>query len=114
MPTRLSFPPYHGLPLNTLSPVAADEVRNLLTKSPPKSSHVDLAPTSLILRCQTVFSEIIAHMANLYFSEGRFLDKFKHAFVTPLLKGRYLNKSVPSNYKSISNLNYILKVLERF
>ena len=67
-------------------------------------------PTSLILRCQSVFSEIIAYLANLSFSEGRFPDNFKQASVTPLLKGRSLDKSVPSNYRPISNLNFISKV----
>jgi len=38
---------------------------------------------------------------------------FKHALVTPLLKGHALDKSVPSNYRPISNLNFISKVLER-
>jgi len=74
---------------------------------------MDIIPISLILRCQSVFSEIIAHLANLFFTEGRFPDKFKQALVTPLLKGRSLGKSVSSNYRPISNLNFISKVLER-
>ena len=74
---------------------------------------MDIIPTSLILCCQAVFSDIIAHLANLSFSEGRFPAIFKQASVTPLLKGRSLDKSVPSNYRPISNLNFISKVLER-
>jgi len=98
---------------NTLPPVTAGEVRQLLSSSLPKSSIMDTIPTSLILHCQSVFSEIIANVANLSFSEGRFPDKFKQASVTPLLKARSLDKSVPSNYRPISNLNFISKVLER-
>jgi len=74
---------------------------------------MDIIPTSLILRCQFVFSEIIAHLANLSFSEGKFPDKFKQASVTPLLKGRSLDKSAPFNYRPISNLNFISKILQR-
>ena len=73
---------------------------------------MDIIPNSLILRCQSVFSEIIAHFANLSFSESRFPDKFKQASGTPLLKGRSLDKTVPSNYRPIFNLNFISKVLE--
>ena len=103
----LSFPSYHGSTLNTLSPVTADEVRKVLIASPAKSSNMDIIPTSLILRCQGAFSEIIAHIAHLSFLEGRFPATFKHASVTPLLKGHALDKSVPSNYRPISNLNFI-------
>ena len=93
LPTHMSFPPYHGPVLDTLSPVTADDVRKVLISSPPKSSNMDIIPTSLILRCQAVFSDIIVHLANLSFSEGRFPAIFKQASVTPLLKGHSLDVS---------------------
>jgi len=111
--SHLSFPAHNGSVLNKLDPVTADEAHKLLSSSLPKSSNMDIIPTSLVLRCQSVFSEIIARLANLSFSEGRFPGKFKQASVTPLLKGRSLDKSLPSNYRPISNLNFISKVLER-
>ena len=52
-------------------------------------------------------------MANLSFSEGRFPTLFKQATVIPLITGHSLDKSVPSNYRPISNLNFISKILER-
>jgi len=107
MPSHLSFPAHNGSVLNKLDPVTADEVHKLLSLSLPKSSNMDIIPTSLVLRFQSVFSEIIARLANLSFSEGRFRGKFKQASVTPLLKGRSLDKSLPSNYRPISNLNFI-------
>jgi len=76
-------------------------------------SRICYIPTSLVLRCKPVFCEIIAYLANLSFSEGRFPALFKQATVTPLIKGHSLGKSVPSNYRPISNLNFISKVLER-
>ena len=90
-----------------VSHVTADEVHKVLTSCPPKSSSMDIIPTSLIIRCQSVFSDIIAHLANLSFCEGTFPSKFKQASVTPLIKGHSLDKSVPSNYRPISNLNFI-------
>jgi len=86
----------------------------VLSSSPPKSSNMDLCPmsllpTSLIIRCKSVFGDIIAHLANLSFSEDRFPAKFKQASVTPLLKGCSLDKSAPSSYRPISNLNFISK-----
>jgi len=47
------------------------------------------------------------------FSEARFPKRFKSVPVTPLLKGDSLNKASPSSYRPISDLCFILKVLER-
>jgi len=62
---------------------------------------------------EALFGDIIALLANLSFSEGGFPTKFKQASVTPLLKGHSLDKSVPSDYGPISNLNFISKIIER-
>ena len=93
----MSFPLFDGPVLDTLPPVTADEVTRVLSFSPAKSSTMDIIPTSLIIRCKTVFSEIIAHLPNLSFSEGKFPSTFKQAIVTPLIKGHSLDKSVPCN-----------------
>ena len=77
----------------------------VLSSSLAKSSTMDIIPTSLLVCCKVVFSEIIAHLANL--------TLFKQASVTPVIKGQSLDKSVPSNYRPISNLNVITKILER-
>ena len=60
-----------------------------------------------------VFSDLIAKLANLSFSEGHFPSCFKDALVTLLLKKPGLAKDSPSNYRPISNLNHISKILER-
>ena len=73
---------------------------------------MDFIPTSLIKSRSTVFSEIISNLANLSISQGFFLLKFKLAQVTPLLKKPGLDKNTPSNYRPISKLNNIHKLLE--
>ena len=74
---------------------------------------MDIVPTSLIKSCFTVFSEIISNFANLSISHSSFPLKFKLAQVTPLLKKPGLDKNTPNNYRPISNLNIITKLLER-
>jgi len=96
-----------------LPAVTHAEVYKILTSVPPKSSSADLIPPSLIKSCPGVFSELISVLANLSFSEGCFPTLFKNAVVVPLLKKPSLDKSVPSSYRPISNLNYISKILER-
>jgi len=106
-------PPHSGLPLNQLPAVTNAEVLKILNSSPAKSSPADYVPPSLIKACPGIFDELIAKLANLSSFEGCFPTSFKHAVVTPLLKKPSLDKSVPGNYRPISNLNFISKVLER-
>jgi len=73
---------------------------------------LDFIPTSLIKSCSSTFGDIIARLANLSFSEGHFPTKYKRAIVTPLLRKQGLDDSNPVNYRPISNLKSISKLLE--
>jgi len=72
---------------------------------------MDFIATSLLKSCPGVFSELISRLANSSFNEGRFPSRFKTAQITPLLKKNGLDKSLPENYRPISNLNNIKKFL---
>ena len=78
-----------------------------------KSSPLDYVSTSLLKSCASTFSILISHLANLSFDQAAFPSKFKHALITLLLKKPGLSKSDPSNFRPISNLNTIGKILER-
>ena len=78
-----------------------------------KSSQLDYIPTSLLKSCADTFSLLISHLANLSFSQATFPTNFKLALISPLLKKPGLSKSDPSNFRPISNLNTIGKILER-
>src|SRR5664279_410316 len=80
---------------------------------PAKSSPMDTVPTSVIKTCAESFSLLIARLAALSFDEGKFPTKFKQAIVTPLLKKDGLDEKVFANYRPISNLNTISKIIER-
>ena len=106
-------PVYAGSQLDILSPVSVPEVYKLITNIQPKTSSVDYIPTSIIKSCPVVFSEIICTLANLSFKAGVFPSMFKSAVVTPLIKKAGMDAEIPSNYRPISNLNNISKILER-
>ena len=102
-----------GDSLSEFTPVTEMEVVRLLRSMPSKSSPLDFIPTSLIKSCSGAFSHALARLANLSFEQSTFPAKFKTAQVTPLLKKHGLDDSDPANYRPISNLNTISKVLER-
>ena len=60
-----------------------------------------------------VFSPLITYLVNLSFKEGCFPDQFKQAQVTPLIKKTGLDETDPANYRPISNLNTLGKIIER-
>ena len=74
---------------------------------------MDFIPVDLLKACSLVLAPMIAHLANMCFDEGRFPTAFKHAQVTPILKKPGLDGTEPANYRPISNLNVISKILER-
>ena len=114
----LSTPPldciHIGPTFDTISPVSPKEVLNILNSIPVKSSPLDFVPTSLLKSCSGVFSVLISNLANMSFSHGTFLTMFKLALVTPILEKKPgLPPTDPANFRSISNLSNISKILER-
>jgi len=69
--------------------------------------------TSVIKSCFDVFAHLVARLAKLFFTEGKFPSRYKTASVTPLLKKKELDPDVASNYRPISDLRTICKMLER-
>ena len=56
---------------------------------------------------------MIARLVSMSFDEGRFPEKYRKAFVTPLLKKEGLDADGFGNYRPISNLHTISKIVER-
>jgi hypothetical protein len=105
--------PHVGPRLRVLQPVDADEIFKLLSALPGKSSPMDAFPTSLLKSCADIFTPIIVRLCNLSFASGRFPAAHRSASVTPLLKKQGLDPDDPANYRPISNLNSLSKILER-
>ena len=99
--------------MSNFRPVTAIEVEVLIKSMSSKSSPLDFNPTSLIKQCGGTFAPIIARLANFSFQHAVFPSKFKVAQVTPKLKKHCLDMNNPVNYRPISNLNTISKMLER-
>ena len=105
---------HDGERLHVVKEVTQTEViEKLLSTMSGKSSPMDFRPTSLLKECRKTFSIIIARLANISFSEGRFPSRFKAAQIAPLLKKEELDPKILSNYRPISNVNTVSKILER-
>ena len=105
--------PENRTPLSYFSFVSIEKVSRLIRSSPNKSSPLDLIPTSTLKRFSHLFASIISKLTNLSFSQAIFPAFFKTARVLPLLKKGNLDPTLPSNYRPISNLSTISKIIER-
>src|SRR5208282_2402320 len=104
---------YVGEDLPAFRPVTVGEVRRVLSRMQSKSSPLDVLPCRLLKSCADTFAPVVTRLANLSFAEGRFPAHYKNAQVMPLLKKTDLDRSSPVNYRPISNLRTVSKVLER-
>ena len=113
LPVTINPSQHKSMYFNTFVETSEAEVSKIIARLPNKSSPLDYIHTSVLKACSDVFSPLVTRLANLSFSEGRFPDGFKVAQVTPLIKKDGLDVDDPANYRPISNLNTISKVIER-
>ena len=99
--------------LDSLQTVAPEEVSSVISKMALKFSPTDVIPASLIKLFPDIFGQNIARLANLFFEQGIFPSSYKKAQITPLLKKHNLDPKEPANYRPISNLSTISKILEK-
>jgi hypothetical protein len=107
-----SDPLYCGPALSTLAAPSIEEVTKLINSMPGKSSPIDCIPTSVLKSCVDLFAPLIARQVALCFDEETFPTRYKTASVTPLLKKKGLDSDNVVNYRPISNLHTISKIVE--
>ena len=91
--------------------VSQGEIRRLLGKAKPTTCVLDTIPTKLLKAHQDAFLPLVTKLINLSLTTGVFPDTWKKTIVRPLLKKSGL-ETVFKNYRLVSNLNSISKLLE--
>ena len=99
--------------LNVFSAVTESEVRKIIAKSPTKSCSLDPAPTWMVKDSVDELIPMVTILVNLSLQSANVPDSMKQALVTPLLKKDDLDPEVLKNYRPVSNLSFLSKVLER-
>ena len=106
-------PPEIKCHLTCFEPATSEEVRKLILTSPTKTCALYPIPTSLLNSCVDVLLTPINNKVNLSLKSGVFPDTLKLSHITPLLKKPSLSKDEMKNYRPVSNLNFISKLLEK-
>ena len=112
-PDPFLFPPAPPPKLINFIPATLTEIHKLISASESKQCPLDSIPTFLLKLCFNELGPIITNLVNLSLSEGIFPSSFKQALVQPLLKKPSLSTDDLNNFRPISNLNFISKILEK-
>ena len=106
-------PPLTEAVVNNWEPITTDELLKVLKSVAVKSCHLDPIPTSLLLNCLDPIIPVILDIVNKSLSEAKMPDAYKTALVVPLLKKPTLDAQVLKNYRPVSNLPFLSKVIEK-
>ena len=99
--------------LSQFKPIQEEDLKKIIINSPTKSCCLDPIPTSLLKKCIDPLLPFITETVNLSLLTGTVPQLFKSAVITPLLKKPSLDFNILKNYRPVSNLPFLSKVLER-
>ena len=102
-----------GPTLETFSLVTEQQVKNIILKAPKKSCMLDPVPTYLVHECFDDLIPTITAIINESLVSGIVPPPFKQAIVLPLLKKPNLDRNVLKNYRPVSSLHFLSKILEK-
>ena len=98
--------------LDKFTIVTPEHVEHIIKQVPLKSCESDPIPTDLLRDILPSVLNIITDITNGSLQQGVFPDVFKESLVKPLLKKANLDL-VDKNYRPVSNLQFISKLIER-
>ncbi|KAJ8024621.1 hypothetical protein HOLleu_34570 [Holothuria leucospilota] len=114
LPTvSIDLPESCGSSFTSFHEVSKEEVQKIIMNSATKSCALDPIPTILFKQCLDSLLPVVTSIVNTSLSSGCLPRILKVAHVTPNLKKPKLDRNDLKNYRPISNLKFISKVIER-
>ena len=99
--------------LDELAPTTEAELIRILRNSSDKTCCLDAIPTNLIKKYASLHIPYLVAIVNNSFKEGLFPSALRTAVVRPLLKKDNLDRNTMNNYRPISNIPFISKLMEK-
>ena len=110
----ISFPePEAKSSLSEFATLTCKQVADLISSSPIKSCALDPIPADIFRVCSPSLLPALTSIINLSLLDGAVPTQLKGAQLIPILKKHNLDVNELNNYRPISNLPYISKLVER-
>ena len=93
--------------------VSDEEIYKLVMGSPNKSCSLDPCPTWLLKSCAKYIVPLITVIVNMSLSSATMPHDLKIAMLTPLIKKIILDPEILNNFRPVSNLPFISKIIEK-
>jgi hypothetical protein len=104
---------FDGVPLTFFEKATSNELKKIIVSAPSKSCILDPFPTWLMKECVDPLLPLVSAIVNTSLSSSTVPTYFKQAVVVPLLKKAGVNQDDLKNYRPVSNLPFLSKVLEK-
>jgi exonuclease III len=98
--------------LSEFDPCTVSELEDIISESGIKCSPSDFVPTNILKDNIGIFLPTLCQLVNLSLTTGS-MDGLKTADIIPNLKGQQLDPNNLKNYRPISNLTFLGKLVER-
>ena len=107
------FADYKASLFDHFESVVVGLVTSILMTLPAKQCSLDPLLTWLMKDYVSVLAPCVTSIINASLRTGYFPLAWRKAIVSPLLKKSGLDESTPGNYRPVSNVTFLSKVLER-
>ena len=90
-----------------------EDIAQLVKSAPNKTCGLDPIPMSIIKGDPEAFAPFLTKIVNCSLHNGSFTSELKQANVKPLLKKLGLTSDDKKNFRPVSNLSFVSKLIER-
>ena len=112
-PPAPDFCTFSGIPLSNFEPCNEDEIKKIIIDSSTKHCDLDPIPTALLKNSLPELLPYITFVINDSLLSGTVPCCYKNALVKPLIKKPGLDFNVLKNFRPVSNLPFLSKILEK-
>lgn len=92
---------------------SSSDIKTIIMDASNKTGMLDLLPTGVFKQHIDLFLPFLTGLVNLSLSSGIFPTKYKHAIVIPLLKKTGQDINNVNNYRPVSTLSFVSKIIEK-